>query len=375
MLDSQNKEMKMLEKAAAEFAKKELISDRKENDTYPFGPFFSSVLKNAFDVDFFHITLPEEIGGIGQKISALCIILNSICQEDASLGNIIFTNTFAQEIILAAQESAYLEKLCKKALKPEDFLIAYPVFNNPVEIKHTARAQKSGKNYILSGPLEYIVLGGIADQGLIPAEIKDEPGISFFIVDLHQSEVIKSDPVLSLGLHACPAVDVEFKGAAAIKIGQSGSGKEYFETARDKMNVAAASMSCGIMQGSFNEALEYSKNRMQGGRKIINWSELQMLLAGMAISIKISDMILSQACKAQDIKKKTWEQCALAAAIHIQKAACDLTTDGIQVLGGVGYMKDFGQEKRFRDAKQLQALMGLAPLKKINYLKKLIGLI
>ncbi len=44
------------------------------------------------------------------------------------------------------------------------------------------------------------------------------------------------------------------------------------------------------------------------------------------------------------------------------------TNDGIQVLGWVGYMKDFGQEKRFRDAQHVQALMGIATLRKLEYL-------
>jgi alkylation response protein AidB-like acyl-CoA dehydrogenase len=49
--------------------------------------------------------------------------------------------------------------------------------------------------------------------------------------------------------------------------------------------------------------------------------------------------------------------------------ACQTTTDGIQVLGGVGYMKDFGQEKRFRDARHIQLLLGSAPMKKIRYME------
>jgi hypothetical protein len=36
-------------------------------------------------------------------------------------------------------------------------------------------------------------------------------------------------------------------------------------------------------------------------------------------------------------------------------------------------MKDFGQEKRFRDAKHIQALLGIAPLKKIKFIEKMIG--
>ena len=55
---------------------------------------------------------------------------------------------------------------------------------------------------------------------------------------------------------------------------------------------------------------------------------------------------------------------AVAAAVHIGDIAADVTSEGIQLLGGNGYMKDYGQEKRMRDAKQAQSLLGSSPLRK-----------
>ena len=94
-----------LEKAAAEFAGKELVPNREENDKYPFGPFFYSVLDKAYELDFFHIVLPEEADGMGHGMRALCTILDCICQADSSLGGIIFTSTAAQELLLTAGEN------------------------------------------------------------------------------------------------------------------------------------------------------------------------------------------------------------------------------------------------------------------------------
>jgi alkylation response protein AidB-like acyl-CoA dehydrogenase len=110
--------------------------------------------------------------------------------------------------------------------------------------------------------------------------------------------------------------------------------------------------------------------REQGGRKIIDWSELQMLLADMALQIEVADMLINDACRASEAGIKGWQQKALAAAVHIQAAAAKVTTDGVQALGGVGYMKAFGQEKRMRDAKHIQASLGLTPLKKLNILRQ-----
>ena len=128
------------------------------------------------------------------------------------------------------------------------------------------------------------------------------------------------------------------------------------------------------MRGSLDEALAYSKERFQGGRSIINWSEVSMLLAGMAIKADVAGMCVAQACQAVEQGSVNNGSAGIAAAVHIHEIACEAVTDGIQVLGGYGYMKDYGQEKRYRDARQVQALLGAAPLKKIDLLRGLAGL-
>jgi alkylation response protein AidB-like acyl-CoA dehydrogenase len=372
MIAANDKELKLLKKSAAEFARKELAPNREENDKFPFGPFFDSVLEKAFAADFFHTTLPESAGGIGQGISALSILLDGLSQEDASLAGIVFTNAAAQEILLAAGAEDLLGKKTGKAETVKKFLLALPVFNNPGEDHHVVRAEKQNNQYRLTGDMEYIVPGGLAGHAVIPAVVAGQEKYSFFLVALNQRTLDISQPVHSLGLHACPAVDITLKAAKGDLIGEEENGSVYFEAMADRLSVAAAAMSTGIMRGSFKEAFEYSKARFQGGHEIINWSEVQMILANMAIMTKTAEMVVSRACLAVDQKEKGWPECSRAAAVHVQAMAGELTTDGIQVLGGVGYMKDFGQEKRFRDARHIQSLLGMVPMKKINYIKKMI---
>ena len=69
----------------------------------PSGNSSTRVLDKAYEVGFLGVVLPEKLGGIGGGIGALCVILENICQADASLGGIIFTNALAQEIMLCCQ--------------------------------------------------------------------------------------------------------------------------------------------------------------------------------------------------------------------------------------------------------------------------------
>lgn len=362
-----DQELKLMAKASGEFAKKQLAPNREENDKYPFGPFFSDIVEKAFELDFFHMLLPEEMNGMNQGIGALGVIMENICREDSSLAGIIFTTTAAQELMWQAGAVRELKTICVHETL-NDFLIAFPVFNNPSEVKQLVAANETDGRYSLSGTLDYLVLGDMAKQALIPVNRPDSDGMTYFLVDLHDKGIRKSEPVLSLGLHGCPAVDVEFNQVNGILIGEQGQGEIYFEKMADRMHAVAAAMSLGIMKGSFQEALSYAKKREQGGQAIINWSEVKMMLAEIALHITNAEMILAQACRAVDAQSSKWETRCRAAALHIQQAACNVTTDGIQVMGGVGYMKDFGQEKRFRDAKQIQALLGIAPAKKIAFI-------
>jgi alkylation response protein AidB-like acyl-CoA dehydrogenase len=232
-----------------------------------------------------------------------------------------------------------------------------------------AEVAEEGGRFLLSGKIEYVVLGGVAGAALVPAAREGEESYSYYLVDMDQPTVTISEPVLSLGLRCCPAVDVEFHETEAQAVGGPGDGAAIFKQAVERLYPAAAAVSLGILKGAFEEARSYASEREQGGRKIREWSELQMMLADMGIRIKISDMVVAEAIRALKSQEKGWEQKALAAVLHIQETAVQVTTDGVQVLGGVGYMQDFGQEKRFRDAKHIQACFGLTPMQKLEYLE------
>ncbi|HQP25363.1 MAG TPA: acyl-CoA dehydrogenase family protein [Smithellaceae bacterium] len=372
MLTTVKCELKSFEDLARSFAAKELAPKREEHDRYPFGPFFDDVVTKAYEVGLLGATLPEECGGIGQDISALCVILDHISAADASLGGIIFTNALSQEIMLAGGNKNLLADVMGKATDAKSSLIACASFANPSENGVTVEAVNTKDTYALNGSIEYVVLGGFAGYALVPAKIKGQDGYSYFLVDTADRGYAKSEPVVSLGLHACPAVDVKLTGVEGKRIGQAGEGAKYFSKASDRMHAAVAAIQCGIMKGSFQEAFDYSQQRCQGGKEIINWSGLRMILGQMAVYVKIADMVVSEAAQAVENQEKQWNLYTKVAALHISELACKLTTDGIQCLGGNGYMKDYGQEKRFRDAKHVQALLGLAPMKKLALIKEML---
>jgi alkylation response protein AidB-like acyl-CoA dehydrogenase len=363
-------ELEMLKEMAEEFAAKELVEKREDNDHYPVAPFFQKVVEKAREVGFFSLTLPEDLGGGGQGMGALAMVLDAVCQADASLGGMIFTNALAQEICLQAGErEALAVPAGDQAMR--EALLAFPAYDDPRHTRLSLEAAKRGEGHSLSGSIDYVALASLGSRALLPARV-GEGGVSLFLAGLADSGMSVSDPVFSLGLHACPACDLALRGVEARMVGEEGRGGAYFSAAAGRMYAAAAALATGVLKGSVREALEYAKQRRQGGREIVNWSEVRMILANMAIAAQAADLLVEGACRAVDEQEPGWELSAAAAAIKAMDMACEATNDGIQLLGGNGYMVEYHQEKRFRDAKQIQALLGMNPMKKLEYVKRII---
>lgn len=367
-------ELGMFERTVLDFASKELVEARQENDRFPFGPLFEDVLRKAHAVGFFSATLPEELDGAGMGVTELCLLLEDISRYDASLAGVIFTDTLAKEVVYRSRAFERLSGLPAKVGGYGDSLFAFQSHADPSECRGLSAeliGEGADKAYSLSGRAEYVVLGGMAGNAALPARTGAD-GYSFFLVDLSGSGVTKGETVLSLGLHACPAVDLILDGARGLLVGEEGSGSTFFERASGTMHAAAAAMSLGVMKGSFEEALAYAREREQGGRRIVDWSEIRRMLARMALQVKVADMLVAEACRAAVANESGWELGAKAAALSNGRAACELTTDGVQVLGGNGYMEDYGQEKRYRDAAQIRSLLGLAPVREISLVGRVL---
>ena len=365
-------ELRMFEELVLDFAAKELVDNREENDHYPFGPLFEDVLRKAGEVGFFSVTMPEELDGADRGTGALCMLLEQLCRFDASLAGVIFTDTLAKEVVYGSRGFVSLKELVDRAAGYGDFLVAFQAYEDPAESTGLVAGKKDGDTYTLAGSAAYVVLGGLAANALLPARTAGGDGYSFFLVDLSGERVGRSDPVLSLGLHACPAVDLVLDAAEGRLVGEEGQGATCFERAVDRMCAAAAAMSLGLMKASFEEALAYAGQRRQGGREIVNWSEVRRILAGMAVKSKAAELALAEACRASEENGPTRGLDARAAALHIGRMACEVTADGIQLLGGNGYMEDYHQEKRFRDAEQIQSLLGMAPMRELELIGRVV---
>jgi len=277
-----------------------------EHDRYPFGEFYDHVLDKAHEVGFSGAILPESLGGIGGGIAALCEILLHICEADASPGGIIFHAGIFSETSACGRNADFAQSIIPGASSAKDLLVAFPVYTNPAQTDSLPWRKKRAAITISQGGLNFFVLGNLARQAIIPARLGIWPSYSFS----WSISTIKTWGKASLCLRwvaRCPAVDVTFSGVHARLIGEENTGRQYFEKVSQEMNAAAAAMNAGILRGVYNEALAYPKSAKQGGRPIVNWSEIGMMLASISVKADVAVMCVHQSCLELEQKNSGYE--------------------------------------------------------------------
>lgn len=377
-------ELQALNDMAQRFARKELQAHTQEHE-YPYARDIAGVLQVAGDTGLFGLNLPEACGGSGLDVSALAGVVQQVSAVDAGVAAMLFTNAAALEIIATAAggdaacdtERDAVIRAC--LLANGSLPLAFPSYTAPEEM--TCLAVSGGAEdgqgvgngndgARLSGRLPFLALGGVARYAVVPGARQPGSGFSWYLLDLHAAGVALPEPVLILGLQACQVVDVTLRDVPAWRIGADGTGRQLFHRMQARLSLPAVAMAVGLMEGSFNTALDYAGQRFQGGRHLVDWSGIRMKLADMAIRLDVARCCLSGLLA-------TWStgtagNAACAAAIHAGELACNVASEGIQVLGGNGYMKDYGQEKRLRDARQARCLLGMNGLKKMHHIDTII---
>lgn len=352
---------------AVEFAKRELFARREERDRVPFVPMDEGVMEKAHGVGFFSINLPEDRGGIPRPLAALSVILEELSAVDASMAAVVFSTAAAIEIVNQAVPDTGCDEIYRLLEAASHGLVAFQSSTSPEEIEMPLSRCVNGR-MLIDGNLDFLVLGGMAEYAVVPARSTYTDGFTYYLIRLTEEGVAVSEPLLSLGLRACPACDLRLTAVPGLPIGRPGSGENCFRLMRTRLSAPAAAISLGIMQGSFNDALAYARDRYQGGRMIIDWPVMRHMFAEMTLDIENGRALVSQAIMHADGLNSSGLKAVLTAALRVGADACRVTTDGVQALGGNGYMMDYGQEKRMRDARQAQVLLGMVALRKMELL-------
>jgi butyryl-CoA dehydrogenase len=330
------------------------------------GEFPWEVVKACAEANLTGIGIDEKYGGIGGGTLGYCIAteeLSIICGGIALA--YAATGLGTMPIILFGseeQKQKYLPDIAAGKKLAAFGLTEANAGSDAAGMQTTAK--KSGDYYILNGTKQWITNGGEAETYSVIAitdRAKGSRGASAFILEKNMPGFTFGKKENKMGIRASATRELVFQDCKVHKsqlLGKEGMGFIVAMKTLDRTRPGIAAQAVGIAQGALNEALKYSRERVQFGEKIGTFQAVQHMLADMATQIEAARALVYAAARAIDNGSEETSKISAMCKLFASDTCMRVTTDAVQIFGGYGYMKEYPVEKMMRDAKITQIYEG-----------------
>lgn len=322
----------------------------------------------------FGLQVPSELGGLGLTNTQYARLVEIVGMHDLSVGITLGAHQsigFKGILLFGNQEQKkkYLPKLATGETMAAFCLTESASGSDAASIKTTAVRSDCGKHYILNGSKIWISNGGLADIFTVFAKVpvKDEQSgemkdkITTFIVERGFGGVTSGPPEKKMGIKASNTAEVHFdnvKVPVDNVVGEVGGG---FKVAMNILNNGRFGMAAalsGTMKGVISRAVDHAANRTQFGNKIYNFGAIQEKVAHMAMLQYVTESMAYMISANMDAGAADFQIEAAISKIFASEAAWIVTDECIQLMGGMGFMKDAGVERVMRDLRIFRIFEG-----------------
>jgi alkylation response protein AidB-like acyl-CoA dehydrogenase len=337
--------------------------------------------KDCVSMDLPGMGIPAEYGGSGADHVTRAIMVEELARVCASTSLMMAINGLSSTPIVnwgsPELKARYLPRMVSGEIQASYCLSETDAGSDVAGMK--ARAERDGDTYILNGAKHWITNAGVSDIYIVFA--KTDPtaggrGVSCFLVEReHGLRVGKFER--KMGLHGSPTGEVlldDVRVPAANRIGEEGQGFTIAMHTLDRSRPSIAAQAVGIAQGALDYAVSYMKERKAFGHPIAEFQGLQFMLADMAMKIEAARTLTYRACAIIDLGDPDGELNSIGAMAKAfaSDAAMEVTTNGVQLLGGYGYTSDFPMERFMRDAKITQIYEGTNQIQRVVIARNLL---
>jgi alkylation response protein AidB-like acyl-CoA dehydrogenase len=376
-------EQLQMKEMAHEFAEKEMrpvAPHYDETEEFPW-----PVVSKAHDLSLMTYDLPEEYGGVGASHLTSCLVAEELAWGCAGMSSSMGASFLGViPILLAgndAQKKKYLPMLNQKKENGHPILGAYALTepeagSDAAAIKTSAKKVKGG--YVLNGTKHFITNGGIADLYTVFATHDPglgHDGIDAFIVEGKWDGVKPGKKEKKMGIRASHTAQVHFEDVFVPEenlLGAEGEGFLIAMQTFDHSRPGVAAGAIGVARAAFEFALAYSLERKQFGRPIAKQQAVQFMLADMATNIDAARLLTWRSAWLLD-KGEPNNMEASMSKVFSADMGMQVTTNALQIVGGMGYMRDYPVEKFMRDSKIMQIYEGTSQIQKLVIARFLIG--
>lgn len=354
-LDTLSDEEQMLRDSVQRFAREVVAPKVREMDENEMMD--PSIIKQLFEQGLMGIETPSEYGGAESSFTSAILAIEELARVDPSVSVMCdvhntLVNTVLRKYGTQEQRDKYLPLLSQSQLG--SFCLSEVASGSDAFALQT-RAKKEGDHWVLNGSKMWITNSYEADIFLIFANVdpsKGYKGITCFLATRDMGiKIAKKEQ--KLGIRASSTCTLNFDDLKIPEqnvIGGEGYGYKIAIEILNEGRIGIAAQMVGLAQGAFDKAVPITYERKQFGQAVGTFQGMAFSIAQAAVDIECARLLTYNASRRKDEGKSFTKEAAMA-KYHASVVAQKVSGQAIEWAGGIGFTRETGIEKFWRDSK------------------------
>lgn len=323
-------------------------------------------LRMIGEMGLFGQQVPPEYGGLGLNATKFARLAEATALDGSIAVTLAAHHSIGLKGILLygteEQKQKYLPRLASGEQLAAFCLTEPSSGSDAASIQTRATLSEDGKSYYLNGNKIWISNGGLAEvftvfarTDIINSKGEKEDKITAFIVERNFGGITNGKPEDKLGIRGSNTCEVHFENTPVPVenvIGEVGQGFSVAVNILNSGRFSMGSSNSGVLKKLLEKTVEHTINRSQFGRKLYEFGLIKEKLAKIALHIYVMESMAYMTAGIMDSSPKA--DVSLEAAmvkIYSSERAWESTSECLQILGGLGYMKDYSFQRYLRDCR------------------------
>ena len=353
-----SEEQQMLRDAAASFAMEQLRPAALAADTATKAP--PELLKASAELGFALMNIPEALGGAGSERSAMSnvLIAEALAQGDLSLAvACLAPSAVATALVLwgnEGQQAQYLPAFAGEASPAAALAVQepQPLFD-AFALKTTATKKAGG--YVLNGVKALVPRADECELFIVAAELAGEGPALFIVEGAAAGLSFAAEP--AMGLRAASTQRLTLKNVEVPGTAMLCSGADYADCIA-LARLAWCALAIGCAQAVLDHVIPYVNERVAFGEPISHRQAVAFMVADIAIELEGLRLATWRAASRAERSESFARETAIARKLASEKAM-KIGNDGVQLLGGHGFTKEYPVERWYRDLRACGFMEGV----------------
>lgn len=354
-------EQQLMRDTVAGFAAEQLRPAAQAADSACAAP--AELLRAAAELGLGSMQVHEELGGVGgaeRSVMTNALIAEALAHGDMGLAVACLAPVGVAAALAewgtAAQQAAYLESFADEKAPVASIAVQEPqALFDPFKLKTEAKRGSDG-GYVLSGEKSLVPVAATAELFLVAAQTVHGPAL--FIVEAGtKGVVIEAEP--AMGIRAAGTARLRFEGVklpASALLG-NGDGDFRYEDFIARSRLAWSALASGTAQAVLDYVIAYANDRVAFGEPISHRQAVAFAISNIAIETEGMRLLTWRAASRAVQGQSFAREAALARRLCADKGAW-IGSEGVQLLGGHGFVKEHPVERWFRDLRVAGVMEG-----------------